>query len=94
MFDTRRKSLDPERATNLVIAQDYLTRRKNTELYRLCEKCPSQQNKSGGAKYKISCEKHNREGEESPRNTPSKKNESDVVETSKTQEAVTDVILL
>ena len=61
VYDTRRKSIDPDRATNLVIVQDFLTRRKNPDLFRLCTQCPPPQAKSGlGPKYKISCEKHNK----------------------------------
>ena len=90
MFDSRRKTLDPGRVTNLVIAQDFLSRRKNTQLYRLCEKCPSQQNKSGGSKYKISCEKHNGDKANSPENTPTKRSDVENLSTPNVQESSAD----
>ena len=38
-----RKSLDPDRAANLVISQDFLRKRQDKEMFRLCRKCTTQQ---------------------------------------------------
>ena len=59
IYQDRRKSLDKERGSGLVVAQDYLQRRKNKEEYRLCSDCPPTQSKVGQTKYRISCPVHN-----------------------------------
>ena len=43
VYDDRRKSLEVERGSGLVIAQDYLKRRKNPSEFRLCSDCPAPQ---------------------------------------------------
>ena len=60
VYDDKRKCIKVERGAGLVIAQDYLKSRINREEYRLCPDCPQPQNSEGGAKYKISCEKHSK----------------------------------
>ena len=45
VYDERRKSLEVERGSGLVIAQDYLQRRKNPAEFRLCTQCPAPQSK-------------------------------------------------
>ena len=45
VYDDRRKSLDAERGSGLVVAQDYLKRRKNPAEFRLCSECPAPQSK-------------------------------------------------
>ena len=60
VYDDRRKSIQVERGAGLIVAQDYLRQRINKEEYRLCPDCPQPQNSGGGAKYKITCEKHSK----------------------------------
>ena len=43
VYDDRRKSLDTELGSGLVIAHDFLVRRKNPEEFRLCQECPAPQ---------------------------------------------------
>ena len=60
VYDDRRKKLDVERSSGLVIAQDFLKRRTNPAEFRLCHECPAPQSqKKGQPKYKINCEEHN-----------------------------------
>ena len=56
IYDDRRKSIDVERGSGLVVAEDYLKRRMNVVEFELCSECPRFQSQS---KYKISCAKHN-----------------------------------
>ena len=60
VYDDRRKSLEVERGSGLVIAQDYLKRRKNPSEFRLCSDCPAPQSSKVQPKYRINCEHHNR----------------------------------
>lgn len=57
IYDDRRKSIDVERGSGLVVAEDYLKRRMNTAEFELCSECPRFQSQS---KYKVSCAKHNK----------------------------------
>ena len=51
-----RKSLDPERAANLITTRDYLCRRQDSREYRLCSQCP--QPPDNQACYVKNCFKH------------------------------------
>jgi len=57
VISLRRKSLDKERANNMILYHDYLVKRSKKERFQLCKKCP--QPPDVGARYKISCNKHN-----------------------------------
>ena len=59
VYDERRKRLDVERSSGLVIAQDYLKRRRNLAEFRLCHQCPAPQSQRGQPRYNINCEEHN-----------------------------------
>ena len=58
VYDDKRKRLDVERGSGLVIAQDYLKRRKNQAEFRLCPDCPAPQSEKGQPKYRINCAQH------------------------------------
>ena len=59
VYDDRRKSLGVETGSGLVIAHDFLMRRKNPAEFRLCPQCPAPQSSTGQPCYKINCAKHN-----------------------------------
>ena len=59
VFDDRRKRIDVERGSGLVIAQDYLKRRQNRAEFRICPDCPAPQSLKGQPKYRINCAQHN-----------------------------------
>ena len=59
VYDDRRKSLGVETGSGLVIAHDFLMRRKNPAEFRLCPQCPAPQSSVGQPTYKINCAKHN-----------------------------------
>ena len=48
-----------ETGSGLVIAHDFLMRRKNPAEFRLCPQCPAPQSSVGQPTYKINCAKHN-----------------------------------
>ena len=58
VYDDRRKSLGVETGSGLVIAHDFLVRRKNPAEFRLCPQCPAPQSSVGQPTYKINCAKH------------------------------------
>ena len=59
VYDDRRKSLGVETGSGLVIAHDFLMRRKNPAEFPLCPQCPGPQSSTGQPYYKINCAKYN-----------------------------------
>ena len=59
VYDDRRKSLGVETGSGLVIAHDFLVRRKKPAEFRLCPQCPAPQSSVDQPTYKINCAKHN-----------------------------------
>lgn len=57
-FELRRKMMDPEFGSDLIISRDFIMKRQNEDSFRLCEKCP--QPPSTSASYIISCPEHNK----------------------------------
>ena len=51
MYDDRRKSLGVETGSGLVIAHDFLMRRKIPAEFRLCPQCPAPQSSTGQPKH-------------------------------------------
>ena len=59
MYDDRRKSLNIERGSGLVVTQDYLKRRMNKAEFELCPDCPATQSQFQ-SKYRVTCKAHNK----------------------------------